>query len=80
MRVEDPDFVTDVKVAGGVEIQLRDLRERVPPLRRDPADPVHLLEIGLQRTVLTRWRSGPAVGFAPTSRQQRDEHSATKSH
>ena len=59
-----PRFVADVEPAARIEIQVHDLRERVPSLRRDPADPVHLLEIGRERTVLAR-RRGPSPVSPP---------------
>ena len=75
-----PGLVPNVETTTPVESQLRDLRKRVPPLRLDPADPVHLLEIGRERTVLARrWCRRPP-GVTATGGQERNENSATQSH
>lgn len=72
--------VPDIEMAARVEAHVGDVGKRVPPLRLDPADPVHLFEIGRERKILARRWSGRPSGVAAAGGQQRSEDSAKESH
>ena len=73
-------LVPNVETAARVEVHVLDFRKRIPPLGRNPADPVHLHEIGRERIVLARRWSGWPAGIAAAGGQQRNDYSATGFH